>query len=106
MSVALRHDDGPERIRGMGISNVIWWPGVSLPNWQERLAEPRRRQASVFRICQFTETNLVAESVTQNRRNSESLRTETLTKFSHDKVPGIRATTFDTSSRLVNIAAR
>lgn len=57
-------------------------------------------------VCQRQGTILIQESHTQNRLNSESLRTDTLTKFSQQTVSGIRVTSFDSSSCLVNIAAR
>jgi hypothetical protein len=69
-------------------------------------AEAADPPTQLILICQQPATILIQESHTQNRLNSESLRTDTLTKFSQQTVIGIRVTSFDSSSCLVNIAAR
>ena len=76
---------------------------ISTPGDSAEAADP---SVQLILICQRHSTILIQESRTQNRLNSESLRTDTLTKFSQQTVRGIRVTSFDSSSRLVNIAAR
>lgn len=76
---------------------------IRTPNDSAKAANP---SVQLILICQRLATILIQESHTQNRLNSESLRTDTLTKFSQQTVSGIRGTSFDSSSRLVNIAAR
>ena len=76
---------------------------ISTPRDSAEAADP---SVQLILICQRHSTILIQESHTQNRLNSESLRTDTLTKFSQQTVSGIRVTSFDSSSCLVNIAAR